>query len=475
MQLKFLIDIVPLLLISTTSLPLCLSLWLPRPVGHQLAMQGPNLGVREKPFWGSEQPDWAQYAPYVPAGDYEDVPEGCTVTQVNLLERHGARYPTTSAASNIQQALVKLQTVQTWNDPKLDFISTYVYDLGTDDLVPLGISQSKHSGRVHYERYKHLVSANNLPFVRASGSDRVVLAAESWNSGFAEANKYRFKPILSVILNEAGNDTLDDEMCPNAGKSTAQKSIWEGTFAPPIRARLNKLANQDLGLTDGDVPMLISLCAFDSVAKEKMSKWCGLFDKGCFEAFEYWGDLDKFYKTGHGQPLGPVQGVGYINELLARLTHTPVQDTTQTNTTLDASPITFPLNRSVYADFSHDNEMIAIYSAMGLFRVEPLDPSGKKDESRDDGDEEWVTRKMVPFSGRMVVEKMSCSKSSTHSSHTTAESEKEYVRILVNDKTMPLQFCRGVKKDGLCALDEFVESQRYARSGGGGDWEKCFE
>ena len=54
----------------------------------------------------------------------------------------------------------------------------------------------------------------------------------------------------------------------------------------------------------------------------------------------------------YGDPLGPVQGVGYVNELLARLTGTPVADHTTHNATLP-----FPLDRALYADFTH--EMLA--------------------------------------------------------------------------------------------------------------------
>ena len=105
----------------------------------------------------------------------------------------------------------------------------------------------------------------------------------------------------------------------------------------------------------------------------------------------------------YGQELGPVQGVGYVNELLARLTGSPVQDNTQTNRTLDASPDTFPLNRTLYIDFSHDNEMIAVYSAIGLFRQHrPLDPT-KPDPART-----WISSKLVPFSGRLVTERLEC-------------------------------------------------------------------
>ena len=72
--------------------------------------------------------------------------------------------------------------------------------------------------------------------------------------------------------------------------------------------------------------------------------------------------------TAYSQQLGHMQRVGYVNELLARLTHRLVSDRTQTNGTLDSDGETFPLGRGIYADFSHDNEMVAIYAAVGRFR-----------------------------------------------------------------------------------------------------------
>lgn len=167
-------------------------------------------------------------------------------------------------------------------------------------------------------------------------------------------------------------------------------------------------------------------------------------------------DLFNVPCSSYGQPLGRVQGVGYVNELIARLTGKPVQDNTQTNRTLTSSPITFPLHRSIYADFSHDNQMIAIYSAMGLFPQ-----SQAPDPSLPDPNRNWLASQLVPFSAQMVTEKVLCGR-------------KEYVRIFVSDALQPLRFC-GAKGDGMCELGAFVESQAYARSNGSGDFEKCFE
>ncbi|KAI0329618.1 phytase [Cubamyces sp. BRFM 1775] len=404
------------------------------------------------------QLSWAMYSPYFPAALYQPPPANCKINQVHILQRHGARFPTSGAAVRIIAAINKLQAAEDYKDPMLTFVKDYKYSLGQDDLVPLGASQSAASAREAFKRYSSIVSADNLPFVRASSSSRVVASATNWTEGFAAASAHRLRPVLSVVLSEAGNDTLDDNMCPSAGDGSLQTSQWLATFAPPMTARLNAGA-PGANLTDTDTYNLLSLCAFETVANGKRSPFCGVYQELDAEsAFAYNGDLDKYYGTGYGQPLGPVQGVGFINELLARLTSQPVRDHTQTNRTLDSSPVTFPLNRTLYADFSHDNQMVAIFSAMGLFRQPaPLDPT-KPDPHRT-----WRVQRIVPFSGRMVVERMEC----------VGEASGQHVRVLVNDAVQPLEFCRA-NEHGLCTLGAFVSSQGYARNDGEGDFEKCF-
>lgn len=173
----------------------------------------------------------------------------------------------------------------------------------------------------------------------------------------------------------------------------------------------------------------------------------------------------QLYFFSYGGPLGPVQGVGYVNELLARLTGQPVQDHTQTNHTLDSSPETFPYDRTLYADFSHDNEMVAIYSALGLFRQYLL-PGQKLDPTGPSPQRTWVASRLVPFSARMVVERLECN-------GVPPLPKASFVRVLVNDALQPLEFCGGIA--GLCELHAFVASQRYARNDGDGDFEKCFD
>ena len=103
--------------------------------------------------------------------------------------------------------------------------------------------------------------------------------------------------------------------------------------------------------------------------------------------------------------------------------------------------------------------MIAIYSALGLFnQSKPLDPTNPEHKRT------WITWKLVPFSARMVVERVQCDQDASL-----------FVRIFVNDALQPLEFCDGATETGLCALDQFVASQGYAINDGEGDWEKCLD
>ena len=140
----------------------------------------------------------------------------------------------------------------------------------------------------------------------------------------------------------------------------------------------------------------------------------------------------------------------------------------------------------MYVDFSHDNLIVSVFAAMGLFNQ----TNGPLDTTKITKDRTWVTSEMMPFSGRMTIERLSCSPylQSLVTSRSRPmrwwnwmtsdwdnygrEDKEEYVRIFVNDARQPLEFC-GAGEDGMCRLEEFVKSQEYARNDGFGDFEGC--
>ncbi len=81
-------------------------------------------------------------------------------------------------------------------------------------------------------------------------------------------------------------------------------------------------------------------------------------------------DLELWYSYGPGNPTTAAQGIGYVQELVARLTQTPLIDfSTGVNRTLDESNVTFPFNQPIYVDASHDTVISSSASVTPLKRV----------------------------------------------------------------------------------------------------------
>ncbi|KAF2799691.1 acid phosphatase [Melanomma pulvis-pyrius CBS 109.77] len=410
---------------------------------------------------------WGQYSLWFRVSSKVDVapPKGCTVSFASVLSRHGGRDPTAGKSMAYRLMIAQIQTTSTAYPGKFAFLKDYNYTLGADQLTDVGRQEMVNSGAHFYKRYAKLV-AKKPPFVRSSGQDRVVESANKWLQGYAQAAKQSTPGTIDVSIPEAAgvNNTLSHEICtafedgPLSELGDNAQDIWVSKFIPPIQARINSKLGTNLSTTA--TIYLMDMCPFDTLTSPTaaVSPFCYLFTVDEWHQYDYYETLGKYYGYGNGNPLGPTQGVGYVNELLARLTETPVQDHTNTNTTLDSDPKTFPLDRKVYADFSHDNDMTAIFAALGLYNsTKPLSNSTVQGTDVTHGfSAAWT----VPFAARMYVEKLTC-----HGE------EEESVRVIINDRVMPLEFCGG-DKFGRCSLNKFVKSQSFAR--GGGHWDQCF-
>ncbi|KAK1836931.1 3-phytase A [Podospora conica] len=420
---------------------------------------------------------WGQYSPYfsVPSDIDPAIPPNCELTFAQLLSRHGARDPT-SFKSLIYRALIaRIQADTTSYAPPYSFLRTYRYTLGADQLTPFGQKQMVRSGQKFYNRYRTLIHdpATSLPFIRASGQTRVIHSAQNWTSGFHKSlvSSSPFPPppfpypILTIPEGPGINNTLSVKLCPAFLTGPAStigadaQSKFLTTFAPPIAARLNA-ALPGANISTAEVPLLMDLCPYHVVIVDAptpispLPAFCTIFTHQEWQSYDYFQTLGKWFGFGPGNPLGPTQGVGWVNELVARLTDAPVRDGTSTNASLP-----FPLGRRVYADFGHDNDMVGVLGALGLY--EGVGEVGTGERREPEGMGGFGAAWTVPFGGRVYVEKMRCQ----------GEGE-EMVRVLVNDRVMGLKGCGG-DEWGRCRLGRFVESMKFAREGGG--WERCFE
>lgn len=432
---------------------------------------------------------------------------------VNILARHGARDPTLGKSILYAALINKLKDTIKSNGIKLRgkymFLNDYEYTLGSDQLTAFGKEELFNLGWKIFNTYPNYGTGNATlkPFIRTTSQERVEMSARYWASGYDAAsrcqnhtgrqladygcrpdskdvNDYDFAPDVIIAEDNPSNNTLSHGLCTafefgnasHVGAEAASPFLF--SFTEPIAARLNKemeLEGTDSELGALEVLYLMDLCPFETVANfngshaasyilPQLSKFCHLFTEVEWEQYGYYQSLTKFYGYGPGNPLGPTQGVGYVNELLARLTQTPVKDHTNTNTTLDSNPHTFPLDRLLYVDFSHDNDMMSIFAALRLFdSTTSLDTKKVMTPEETAGfSAAWA----VPFSARLVVEKLQCP------DRWDGQEKEEVVRVLMNDRVVPMWWCGGDQL-GMCTVRKFVKSLEWARRGG--DWEKCWD
>lgn len=390
---------------------------------------------------------------------------------MQVLSRHGARYPT--AHKSVEYASLVDRIQQTAREYRTDIYAVlrdYQYKLGADDLTLFGEQEMFDMGTGFYNRYGDL-ARNNVPFVRASGSDRVIASGELFSNGYNEAktsdtdsDKSQYNTSVNLIIPEGRkwNNTLDTGTCETFSDGSPVREIQReflDIFATPILQRLMRnMPGVNLALID--IPLLMDLCPFETVNNPDgtYSALCNLFTRDEWLSYDYYKTLEKYYAFGAGNPLGSTRGVGYVNELISRMTKSlPVKDHTSVNHTLDSDPDTFPLDTALYADFSHDNAMVSIFDAFGLYNsTTPL--SAKRVQSAGET-EGFAASWVVPFAARAYFEVMRCS------SDDGQGREEEFVRVLVNDRVVPLHGCQ-VDEIGRCRLKEWIIGLDFARNGG---------
>ncbi|KAG9073849.1 hypothetical protein FS749_014634 [Ceratobasidium sp. UAMH 11750] len=199
------------------------------------------------------------------------------------------------------------------------------------------------------------------------------------------------------------------------------------------------------------------MCPYETVSLG-YSKFCELFSKDEWDGFDYSLDLGFWYNDAFGSPIAQALGLGWLSELVARLTHTPITvHNTSTNATMHDS-VRFPLNDAIYVDATHETVFLNIITAMNLtnFASDGQLPSTHIPPNR-----KFKSSRLSPFATNMQVQLLSCA--------THPESQ---IRIIINDGVVPLTTVKGCPEDkhGRCPLDTFVATQKEMIGSASWDW-----
>ncbi|KAI7666500.1 phosphoglycerate mutase-like protein [Hortaea werneckii] len=321
--------------------------------------------------------------------DEYPLPENATIKQLNMLSRHGARYPTTGSGAPMLAEKITNYTTGVLGDVEftgpLSFLNKWQYQLGAEILVPVGKQELFDSGTLHQYMYGHLYPNNGSKIIaRSTTQDRMTKTAEYFLAGFFGLDWPSNATLVLAI--EGSDSTWNNSLagydnCPNSNKPVSAGGNnatieWYSIYLADATERLRPHA-PGFNWTVTDTYNAQSMCAYETVALG-YSAFCDLFTFEEWQGYEY--SVDLYFAGGYGfqSPTGRAVGIGYVQEILARLQHHVIDHpVAQINLTLDNNTATFPLDQTLNFDFSHDTNIMAILSIRALppCRSHPHPPS----------------------------------------------------------------------------------------------------
>lgn len=291
-------------------------------------------------------------------------------------------------------------------------------------------------------------------------------SAEYFLSGFFGLDWPR-NATLELIIEDgtfnnslAGYDTcVNSDSYQSAGGDNASE-VWQGHYLQDALKRLAphlSFDDKDTNLTISDIYDLQSLCPYETVALG-YSAFCPLFTYPEWQGYEYSIDLSFSGNNAFQSPTGRAVGIGWVQELRSRLQNRYLRKQGgSANLTLDTMPETFPLDQSLYLDFSHDTNIMSILTAMGLTQFNAVLPTDHMVEH------ELVVSHLEPFGARLDIEVIETARPLAAERPARYESggRTTYLHMLLNQRTIPLgrslKQC-GERDDGWCEVGDFLRA-----------------
>lgn len=398
-------------------------------------------------------------------GTSPNIPEECSISQVHLLHRHGARYPT--LGSGTVRVSDKLANSTGWKaSGPLSFLHDYSYQLGAEILTPFGREQLFGLGAGMRVKYGKLLDnegdeERSKPVFRTESQDRMLKSALNFAAGyFGIPYEDQYHQLITIEAPGFNNTLAPYMTCPNSWQADLnlgpeKTREWIGIYLAPALVRL-QADIEGLELTLGDLYSFQLLCAYETVALGG-SKFCDLFTDEEWDGFEYSVDLQFWYSYSFGHPTQAAVGLGWVQEWLARVTETPITVFNSSTNSSYHTPEYFPLGKqNIYVDATHDTVISAVITSLNFSsftKTGPL-PSTHIPKNRS-----FNTADISPFASNLQAQIITCPSRWT-SSPDDARFDHKFVRWILNDGIVPLDGIEGCGEDeeGLCDLETFVRS-----------------
>ncbi|CAF3936116.1 unnamed protein product, partial [Adineta steineri] len=450
---------------------------------------------------------WGNLSPYRPSNGfgvkYNEIPSDCTTSQVHILHRHGQRFPsgTFDDGGNTQRFADKVTNASRCGKLRatgsLAFLNKYEYKLGLNLLTAIGSTTAFTSGSNFWTQYGRFLYENmsnstqwndslnvfadgsprRKPFIRTTSQARIYESARWWASGFFNnpdgGSSNTSYDLLIIPEGGTENNTLASyDSCTNYNDPTivfigdTAQAVFYNNYLKDAVGRFSTHLNSDFNLTAMDVYAMQTICPYE-VAYFGSSDFCSLFTDQEWIDFGYSLSIQFYGDYSFGNPTGRAQGIGYVQELLARLQNRYIDiSESSVNSTLDNNPTTFPLGQPFYLDYSHDDIIVSVLTALGMEYFKGSSTGLPYDiPHAPNPPENFDLSQMTPFGARLFTEVLTCSSSnpkvkktkSTVYSKPNITDGRKFIRMQLNEKTLPLHTIGcPVRSDGLCSLEDFL-------------------
>ncbi|KAI8388708.1 histidine phosphatase superfamily [Radiomyces spectabilis] len=372
------------------------------------------------------------------------LPEGYTLEQMQLIVRHGTRYPEKDDVEEIEAALQLLRTSS--NRTAVGWVDDYVnpFDMEHEGLLDSkGVEEQYLHGRRIAESYPTFIS--QIADDRFTGvsvfSSYTQRTAESGGAlcrgifdTYSSANTADDESSLKMVITSKSNDTMlaFHEHCPrwknevqNNPSSNIQVSRWKTKALAPIAERLS----EDLGVSVGTkaVKNIHNGCAYEVAQRNNASTFCTLFSPEELLKLEYRNDLKYYYKYSYG-----------FEELNGRMACNLAKKLMQD---MDDAVQRKPNHERLTIKVGHSETIIPLQTFFGLFRDDERLEADSSPEVIDQ--RQFRTSQFGSFASNLAFQVLS-----------QQNTDEKYIRVLVSETPVVVPGC----DTELCPYSQFRQS-----------------
>lgn len=382
----------------------------------------------------------------------QTIPEGCRPVHLDMVLRHGSRYPSKGDMRKSSDLLTKLKIALSTESDVFRYKNVTIsfskppewQDAEPKELSSTGEREQYEIAlrfrtrfadvfnKKYWNKYYKFVSSDRPRTARSA-----MTFAYGLFEGKGNVSSSNFQPVAITFSGDKDSDKLllPYDACPryaidvlDQGLEEVEKFI-EGPEIKNLTKRLEERLNitGDLSLTFDQVENIFRLCAFGLMNRND-SSWCSLLDEEDIKVLEYQGDLKNYYEHSYGNKLSYEIICPLLVDIIQNL-----RDFTTNNSEF----------RGVFR-FSSSGTVISLLTMLGVFqnttrlRADNYQQNDKRTRFKSN---------MVPMSANVAVVLYAC--------NSTNEAGKlEYkVQVLVNEEPVAVPCCDGKI---TCGLDNFL-------------------